>query len=102
MCFSDKGGTYLRKDSEGFVIRTARTNDLTRRELEHVRDPTLKDLDFDAVHLIDVRAEQRGLEQMLHDQYNTPMNAIRPIRPVNSGSSNVARMDGAQRRNPGS
>ncbi|MNV67521.1 hypothetical protein D3C71_1603250 [compost metagenome] len=78
-----KGGTYLLKDAEGIVMRTGRTKDLARRELEHARDPALKDLDFSAVHRTDVRAEQRGLEQMLHDQYNPPLNAIRPISPRN-------------------
>ncbi|KWF00764.1 hypothetical protein WL80_30650 [Burkholderia ubonensis] len=90
-----KGGTYLLKDAEGVVMRSGRTNDLARRQLEHARDPALKDLDFFAVHRTDVRAEQRGLEQMLHDQYNPPLNAIRPISPANPRLNEY--MDAARR-----
>ena len=79
-----KGGTYLLRDPEtGQVMRTGRTNDLLRREAEHARDPVLKDLEFESVHRTDVYEEQRGLEQMLHDTYNPPLNKIRPISPSN-------------------
>lgn len=76
-------------------MRSGRTKDLARRELEHARDPALKDLQFEAVHRTDVRAEQRGLEQMLHDQYNPPLNAIRPISPRNQKLNDY--MDAARR-----
>jgi len=78
-----KGGTYVLKNIEGAVMRTGRTNDLARRELEHARDPKLEDLRFQEAHRTDVRSEQRGLEQMLHDQHNPPLNAINPISPSN-------------------
>ena len=78
-----RGGTYLLRDAEGNVARTGRTNDLVRRELEHARDPALKDLDFEPVHRTDVYEEQRGLEQLLHDTYNPPLNKVRPISPSN-------------------
>jgi RHS repeat-associated protein len=78
-----RGGTYVLKDVEGVVMRSGRSKDLARREREHARDPALKDLQFEAVHRTDLRAEQRGLEQMLHDHYNPPLNAIRPISPRN-------------------
>lgn len=58
------------RDVENAVMRSGRTKDLERRELEHARDSTLKDLRFEAVHRTHVRAEQRGLEQVLHDQFN--------------------------------
>ncbi|GAB7129784.1 hypothetical protein JCM19000A_42920 [Silvimonas sp. JCM 19000] len=64
-------------------MRTGRTNDLARREAEHQRDALSKDYEFEAVHKTDVFSEQRGLEQMLHDTYNPPLNKIRPISPTN-------------------
>jgi hypothetical protein len=64
-------------------VRSGRTNDLLRRQAEHARDPLLKDYQFDPVHRTDVYSQQRGLEQMLHDQYNPPLNKIRPISPRN-------------------
>ena len=78
-----RGGTYLLRDAEGNVARTGRTNDLLRREAELARDPALKDLDFEPVHRTDVYNEQRGLEQLLHDTYNPPLNKVRPIGPNN-------------------
>jgi hypothetical protein len=65
------------------VMRTGRTRDLGRRGAEHGRDPNLRDVEFEPVHRIDVYNEQRGLEQMLHDKYQPPLNKIRPISPTN-------------------
>jgi len=76
-------------------MRTKRSNDLARRELDHARDPNLKDLSFEVQHRTDVRAEQRGLEQMLHDQYDPPLNKINPISPRNPRLNEY--MDAARR-----
>jgi hypothetical protein len=70
-------------DAEGNVARTGRSNDLLRREAEHARDPALKDFDFEPVHRTEVYSEQRGLEQLLHDMYQPPLNKVRPISPTN-------------------
>jgi hypothetical protein len=79
-----RGGTYLLRDAEtGQVMRTGRTNDLARRAGEHGRDPVLRDLEFEPVHRTDVYNEQRGLEQLLHDTYQPPLNRVRPISPTN-------------------
>lgn len=79
-----RGGTYLLRDAEtGQVMRTGRTNDLARRAAEHGRDPVLRDFEFEPVHRTDVYNEQRGLEQLLHDTYNPPLNKVRPISPTN-------------------
>jgi len=78
-----EGGTYALRDAEGNVMRTGRTNNLARRELEHARDPNLKDFTFEVQQRTDVRSEQRGLEQMLHDKYSPPLNKINPISPTN-------------------
>jgi hypothetical protein len=60
-------------------MRSGRTNDLARRQLEHARNADLSHLRFEEVYRTDVYAEQRGLEQLLHDTYNPPLNRIRGI-----------------------
>lgn len=75
-------------------MRTGRTNDLARRAAEHGRDPVFKDFAFEPVHRTDVYAEQRGLEQMLHDAYQPPLNGINPINPANPRFSDY--MDAAR------
>jgi RHS repeat-associated protein len=83
-----KGGTYLLRDAEGQVMRTGRTNDLLRREAEHARDSALSDYSFEVVHRTDVYAEQRGLEQVLHNTYEPPLNYVQPISPSNPNFDN--------------
>jgi hypothetical protein len=60
-------------------MRTGRSNDLARRASEHARDPALRDYVFEEVHRTDVYTEQRGLEQMLHEHYNAPLDKINAI-----------------------
>ncbi|ATQ70957.1 RHS repeat-associated core domain-containing protein [Methylosinus trichosporium] len=64
-----RGGAYVLRDVEGTVVRSGRTNDLARREAEHLRDPNLAEYQFQPAYRTDVYAEQRGLEQILHDRY---------------------------------
>lgn len=64
-------------------MRTGRSNDLARRRGEHARDPALREYVFEEVHRTDVYAEQRGLEQMLHEHYNAPLDKINAISPTN-------------------
>lgn len=79
-----RGGTYVLRDpATGQVMRTGRTGDLVRREAEHARDPALRDLKFDVAHRTDGYVEQRGLEQMLHEAHQPPLNKIRPISQQN-------------------
>jgi hypothetical protein len=78
-----RGGAYVLKDFEGNVVRSGRSGDLTRRAADHRRDPLLKDYDFDPVYRTDIYAEQRGLEKILHDTYQPPLDKIRPISPTN-------------------
>jgi hypothetical protein len=52
---------------------------LLSRRGDHLRDPRLKDHDFELVYRTDDYAEQRGLEQVLHDTYEPPLNKINPI-----------------------
>jgi hypothetical protein len=79
-----KGGTYVLRDAEtSAVLRTGRTGNLTKRAYQHSRDPALTDFVFDVVHRTDNYAEQRGLEQYLHNLYNPSLNKIRPISPLN-------------------
>ncbi|MGO4574358.1 hypothetical protein [Microvirga sp. 2TAF3] len=90
-----KGGTYALKDEAGNVMRTGRTNDFARREAQHLRDPRFEGLKFDPIHETGIRNEQRGLEQMLHDQYQPPLNVINPISPTNPRRDEY--MDAARR-----
>jgi hypothetical protein len=78
-----RGGVYVLRDFEGNVVRSGRTNDLARREAEHLRDPILKDYDFEAIYRTDVYNEQRGLEQVLHKRYQPTLNKISPISSMN-------------------
>ena len=90
-----RGGTYVLRDAEGTVVRSGRTNDLARREAEHLRDPNLAEYQFEPAYRTDVYAEQRGLEQILHDRYNPALNKIRPISPSNKRLPTY--MDAAQK-----
>jgi RHS repeat-associated protein len=79
-----RGGTYKLTDPKtGEVVRTGRTNDLARRQGEHARDPKTKGLDFEVDRRTDVYAEQRGREQMLHNQHKPPLNKVNPVSPRN-------------------
>jgi len=101
-----KGGVYTLRDDAGNVVRTGRTKDLTARESAHHNDSVLGDYHFNVEYRTDVYAEQRGLEQILHDRYpgaqaaNGGFNKIRGISPSNpnvdfymqSGADFLARM----------
>jgi hypothetical protein len=52
---------------------------IARRALEHKRNPATTDFLFENYKLTDNYAQQRGLEQILHDRYNPPLNKVRPI-----------------------
>lgn len=64
-------------------MRTGRTKDLHRRELEHSRDPLLRRYRFDEVHETEDPAARRGLEQILHERYRPPLDLIAPISVKN-------------------
>jgi hypothetical protein len=79
-----KGGTYKLVDPDtGQVMRTGRSGNLAQRQAQHARDPELSDYDFEVDRRTDIYAQQRGREQIIHDQYDPPLNKIRPIRPDN-------------------
>ena len=78
-----RGGTYVLRNELENIVRSGRTNDLARRMNEHFRDPVLSDYRFEPVHRTDNYAEQRGLEQILHETYNPPLNRINPVSPRN-------------------
>ena len=65
------------------VMRTGRSNNLIRRRAEHARDVQLQNYRFDEVWRTDDYAQQRGLEQILHERHNPPLNKIHPISPHN-------------------
>lgn len=64
-------------------MRTGRTNDHDRRRSEHKRHPETKSLNYDPVHKLDDKDTRRGLEQLLHDEHQPPLDKIRPISPDN-------------------
>jgi RHS repeat-associated protein len=75
-----RGGVYLLRDlGTDQVVRTGRTNDLLRREFEHARDELLSQYRFEVVRRTDNYLEQRGLEQILHDNLQPPLNFVSPI-----------------------
>ncbi len=77
-----RGGTYLLRDpATEQVMRTGRSGNLDARRSRHAHD--YPDLRFEEVHRTDLYAEQRGLEQLLHEAHNPPMNKINPIDPKN-------------------
>ena len=84
------GGVYSLRDPEtGEVLRTGRSVDLAQRQAQHANDAVLGDLEFHVEYRTDVRAEQRGLEQMLYDRYpgarfeNGGFNKIRAVSQSN-------------------
>jgi RHS repeat-associated protein len=79
-----RGGVYILRDRDTLeIMRSGRTNDFDRRRDEHARDPDLKDLIFEEVYQTNDYPEQRGLEQILHDLYDPPLDKIRPVSPDN-------------------
>lgn len=70
------------------VMRTGRSCNLEVREAQHARDAVLKNFQFEPVYRTDIYAEQRGLEQMLHNLYNPTLNLINPIGPRNPNLNN--------------
>ena len=83
------GGTYKLLDRQGNVIRTGRTNNLDRRELEHARGSDTRGLDFEVDKRTDSYSQQRGREQIIHDQHpearieNGGLNKQNPISNTN-------------------
>ncbi len=83
------------RDANGVVVRTGRTNDLSRRAGEHeVEHP---DLRFDVDRRTDSYDAQRGREQIIHDanpsarKENGGLNKIEPISARNKKRSKYLR-----------
>jgi hypothetical protein len=80
---------YALRDEAGNVVRTGRSSNLAAREAAHFNDSVLGQFEFQVEYRTDVYAGQRGLEQMLYDQYpgaqaaNGGYNKIRAISPQN-------------------
>ncbi len=85
-----KGGVYtLREPLTDTVVRTGRTIDFVRRQIEHAADPILGKFLFRTEYLTDVYAEQRGLEDVLYNRHpeakaiNGGYNRIWALSPAN-------------------
>ena len=82
---------YTLTDEAGSVVRTGRTNDLVRREAEHLRQYG-DDLQFNVAHRVDDYATQRGLEQFMYNQNPTSWAAnggLTKIRPISVNNSKI-------------
>jgi RHS repeat-associated protein len=92
-----QGGVYSLRDVDGNVVRTGRTNDLTRRQREHARADETTDFRFQIEYRTDVYAEQRGLEQIVWMLNGRPtLPGVRRTSPVAVGNKNYNRyMDAA-------
>ena len=78
------GGVYaLRHPQTGQVMRVGRTNDLERRRKEHGREPELRAFDFEDVYQCDSHPARRGLEQLIHEAYDPPLDKIAPLSEKN-------------------
>jgi hypothetical protein len=62
-------------------MKTGRSKDLGRREKELGRKHP--DLEFKPDKRTDAYEEQRGREQIIHDEYDPPLDKINPISPTN-------------------
>lgn len=80
---ASKGGVYALTDAAGKVMRTGRTNNLVTRQAAHARNVETKGLEFTPLFRTDDYATQRGLEQIVHDLYNAPLDKINGISPNN-------------------
>jgi len=94
------GGVYSLRNEAGEVVRTGRTNDLVRRAGEHGRDPKLDQYRFQIEYRTDDYAAQRGLEQLLHDEFLPPLNKINPIAARNSRRAEYMRAGRGFRNGP--
>lgn len=77
-----KGGVSVLTDqATGQVMRVGQTRDRLRREGEHRRDPSLGCYAFKTLYAVDSYAIRRGLEQLVHDRHDPPLDLQEPISP---------------------
>jgi RHS repeat-associated protein len=79
-----KGGVYslINKENNN-VMYIGRTSNFVQREYQHSRDLVKSEFRFDIVYRTDDYATQRGLVQLLYDEFLPPLNNIRPISSKN-------------------
>jgi hypothetical protein len=77
-------GVYTLTDKNETVLRTGRTNDLARREVEHNRQYA-SEYHFNIIYETDDYATMRGLEQYLYEQHldSATLNKIKAISDSN-------------------
>lgn len=73
------GGTYKLLDAAKNVVYIGRTDDLSRRKLEHAKNPEKSSYKFEVDSKTNDCDAQRGREQQLWDKYKPSQNKIRPI-----------------------
>jgi hypothetical protein len=94
------GDVYNLRDEAAEVVRTGRTNNLARRAGEHARDPELGQYRFQVEYRTDDYATQRGLEQLLDEDFLPPLNKIKPISESNPRRAEHMRAGRAFRDGP--
>ncbi|MGC1239751.1 MAG: RHS repeat-associated core domain-containing protein, partial [Acidimicrobiales bacterium] len=96
-----QGGVYTLRDPEtGEVVRTGRSSNLAARQVRLANNPVLGEYQFQVEYQTDNYAEQRGLEQMLYDQYPEAQAAnggYNYIRAVSSSNTNLSAYQQAAR-----
>jgi RHS repeat-associated protein len=80
---TSKGGVYTITNPNDKIVRVGRTTNFSQRAGQYKRDPNYFDLDFNRVYPTDNYNEQRGLEQIIFEKYQPPMNYIKPISDNN-------------------
>jgi len=88
---TSKGGIYTITNPDGAVVRVGRTGNFDAREGQYARDANYFDLKFNEVINSDNYAVQRGMEQILIDEYNPPMNVYNGISPQNPNAGTYFR-----------
>jgi RHS repeat-associated protein len=78
------GGVYvLIEPTSRTIMYVGRTNNFSRREMEHAREGKSKGLEFSIAFRTDSLPAQRGLEQMIIEQHRPSLNLINSISPTN-------------------
>jgi len=80
-----RGGVYVLIDpATGAVARSGRATNLVKRLGNHARAAATKNLIGQIVFETNIKAQQRGLEHLLHVQWSPPLNKIGALSPRRS------------------
>lgn len=86
-----RGGVYVQLDDKGTVVRTGKATDLLTRCGQHARHPELVKYTFKVVFRTDDDAEQGGMEQILDETFQPPLNKQRAVNATTSVPRKLAK-----------